>query len=559
MPSEETFLQAILESPDDYSPRLLFADWLDERGDPRGELIRVQCELASLGHDPALPVFDYWLFGDWDVDLASLTAAPAWQFERQSDLLDLERGLLEQNGETWIAPLRDMVGPCPMSPGELRDFLERPKRIEEPLYGWEFRRGLVETVRMEARAFVRDADRLLRSAPIHDVWLYRPAGLIQSLAALPILARLTALDLGEASIYHHSMDCIRDVDVATLADCPYLSHLTTLGLSYHDIGVRGVKALAHSPNLPRLTALSLGGNPFLTEKGGVETLTRSPLMERLTVLLLGGGGGFATFEMGDAGVAVLADSPGAAGLRTLGLNRSGIGVPGIEALAASPYLSDLEALDLEANGLGDDGASALALAPPWSKLRMLDLDDNGIGDAGAAALAGSAWLPQLQVLNLNRNKIGASGLRALLESPDLSRLQVLGLGENHVHDQGIAWLTAAPGLTDLRLLDLFNAGIGEEGVVALAQAPSLARLRMLKLHGSRPGPRGIEALAASPCLGHLRDLDLGYSALGDTEAELLANAPALERLTRLRVAGNSFTEWGIEALRSRFGLRVVLA
>jgi uncharacterized protein (TIGR02996 family) len=559
VPSEDTFLQAILESPDDYSPRLLFADWLDERGDPRGELIRVQCELASLGYDPALPAFGYWLFGDWDVDLASLTAVPAWQLERQSDLLDLEWQLLDQNEGTWIAPMRDMVGPCPMSSGELRDFVERPKRIEEPLYGWDFRRGLVETVRMEARAFVRDADRLLLSAPIHDVWLYRPAGWIRSLAGLPVLARLTALDLGEASIYHHGMDCIRDADLVALAAYPYLSNLTTLGLSYHDIGIRGVKALVNSPNFPRLTALNLGSNPFLTEPRGVETLARSPVMERLTVLLLGSDAGGISFEMGDAGVAVLADSPRSAGLRTLGLNSSGLGLPGIEALAASPSLSGLEVLDLGDNDLGDEGASALALAPPWSKLRMLDLDDNGIGDAGAAALAGAAWLPQLQALNLNRNKIGASGLRALLESTDLSRLQVLGLGENHVHDQGIAWLTAAPGLTDLRLLDLFNAGIGEEGVVALAHAPSLARLRMLKLHGSRPGPRGIEALAASPCLGHLRELDLSYSALGDAEADLLASAPSLERLTRLRVAGNSFTEWGVEALRSRFGRRVVLA
>jgi uncharacterized protein (TIGR02996 family) len=558
VPNEDTFLQAILESPDDYSPRLLFADWLDEQGDPRGELIRVQCELASLARDPALPAFGYWQFGDWDVDLASLTAAPAWQFERQSDLLDLERRLLDQNEETWIAPLRGMVGPCPMSPGELQDFLERPKRIEEPLYGWDFRRGLVEAVRMEARAFVQDADHLLRSAPIHNVWLYRPAGLIQSLAALPVLAWLTALDLGEASIYHHNMDCIRDADLVALAACPYLSQLTTLGLSYHDIGIRGLKALVDSPNLPQLTALNLGGNPFLAEPWGVDTLTRSPLMERLTVLRLGSGEGI-PFEMGDTGMAVLADSPGAAGLRTLGLNSSGLGVHGIESLAASPYLSDLEALDLEGNDLRDAGASALALAPPWSKLRMLDLNDNGIGDAGAMALARSVWLPQLQALNLNRNKIGGPGLRALLESPDLSRLQVLGLGENHVHDQGIAWLTAAPSLTDLRLLDLFNAGIGEEGVVALAHAPSLARLRLLKLHGSRPGPRGIEALAASPCLGHLRELNLSYSALGDAEAELLANAPALERLTRLKVAGNSFTEWGIEALRSRFGWRVVLA
>jgi uncharacterized protein (TIGR02996 family) len=35
------FLQAMQQQPDDLHLRLVFADWLDERGDPRGELLRL--------------------------------------------------------------------------------------------------------------------------------------------------------------------------------------------------------------------------------------------------------------------------------------------------------------------------------------------------------------------------------------------------------------------------------------------------------------------------------------------------------------------------------------
>ena len=53
MADETAFLQAIAEEPDDDALRLIFADWLDERDDPRGEFIRVQCELAGLAEDSA--------------------------------------------------------------------------------------------------------------------------------------------------------------------------------------------------------------------------------------------------------------------------------------------------------------------------------------------------------------------------------------------------------------------------------------------------------------------------------------------------------------------------
>src|SRR4051794_586533 len=54
MPTDEqsALWAAIRANPDDDTPRLVYADWLQEHGDEdRAELIRVQCELARLPGD----------------------------------------------------------------------------------------------------------------------------------------------------------------------------------------------------------------------------------------------------------------------------------------------------------------------------------------------------------------------------------------------------------------------------------------------------------------------------------------------------------------------------
>jgi uncharacterized protein (TIGR02996 family) len=48
MDEEAAFTAAILAAPRDDAPRLVFADWLDERGDPRGEWLRVTARLQQL-------------------------------------------------------------------------------------------------------------------------------------------------------------------------------------------------------------------------------------------------------------------------------------------------------------------------------------------------------------------------------------------------------------------------------------------------------------------------------------------------------------------------------
>lgn len=48
MSDEDGFLRAIDRNPDDHACRLVYADWLDERCDPRGEFLRLTCRLAEL-------------------------------------------------------------------------------------------------------------------------------------------------------------------------------------------------------------------------------------------------------------------------------------------------------------------------------------------------------------------------------------------------------------------------------------------------------------------------------------------------------------------------------
>src|SRR4051794_3229291 len=56
MTQEDALLRAIRAEPEDDWPRLVYADWLEERGDPRAEFIRAQCALAGLPPaDPRRP------------------------------------------------------------------------------------------------------------------------------------------------------------------------------------------------------------------------------------------------------------------------------------------------------------------------------------------------------------------------------------------------------------------------------------------------------------------------------------------------------------------------
>src|SRR5688500_2551195 len=91
MDAAETLLRAIESAMDDDAPRLVYADWLAERGDPRGECIRVQCRIAQVDRAAG--------DGDGDGDDAS-----TWTAARRA--LKIQEGrLLRAHGEAWGAGL----------------------------------------------------------------------------------------------------------------------------------------------------------------------------------------------------------------------------------------------------------------------------------------------------------------------------------------------------------------------------------------------------------------------------------------------------------------------
>ncbi|MBP3958884.1 TIGR02996 domain-containing protein [Gemmata sp. G18] len=56
---QNRLLRAVLANPDEDTPRLMYADWLDEHDDPaRAEFIRVQCRLAERSAHEAVPASD---------------------------------------------------------------------------------------------------------------------------------------------------------------------------------------------------------------------------------------------------------------------------------------------------------------------------------------------------------------------------------------------------------------------------------------------------------------------------------------------------------------------
>ena len=88
-PEEWAFHQTVLESPDDEDIRLIFADWLDDRDDPRGEFIRIQCQLAKLfAHD-----------------------------EQRAGLVRRERELWAEHGEHWRSYLPAVLRSAPFQRG----------------------------------------------------------------------------------------------------------------------------------------------------------------------------------------------------------------------------------------------------------------------------------------------------------------------------------------------------------------------------------------------------------------------------------------------------------
>jgi uncharacterized protein (TIGR02996 family) len=524
-PLQQGLLADIGEHPDDDTPRLVYADWLEENGQPeRAEFIRAQVELAKITEDD-----------------------PRWRTLRRR-----EARLLAVHFDDWMKGLPRWVA-------------------KEPLC--TFRRGFVSDLSATASAFMRSLPELWKSTPLTGVRLRRanPAA-VEALAKAPELGRLRSLDL--------TQNVMRTPGVRHLANSPYVANLTELVLNRNGIDAQAARALAESPNLSSLRSLSMvralfGHHPL-------HALVASPCNLRLTRLNVGDGrfGG----RLGP-----LVNSPNLAHLTDLDLHYTRLGDSDVEELVRSPLLPRLRALNVYLNNIGPAGLAALAETHQLARLNLshnpvaegiatlastrtarhlahlelfctrdLDRQPQGHGLAVANALAGSPHLGNLRHLDLGHGFIRDAGLDALLASPHLTRLTHLILSMCNLNDAAIVGLASSRLAEQLATLDLNNNSIGERGVRAIASSPRFANLLHLELGGMHIGDRGAKSLAESAALAGLIVLRLGGNDIGHEGGMALAQSPHLAGLAELDLRHNPLGKRAQTALQNQFGRRVKL-
>ena len=136
------FLQAIQESPADDTLRLIFADWLEERGDVRCELIRLQCLPASEQADAA----------------------------REKQRKKASRKWVKWHGTHFAGPIHRLARQ------------------------WRYSRGFIEEIAIDATTFLDNAELLFRWAPLQRIHFFGAQVCPDRLAESRFLARLSSLD-----------------------------------------------------------------------------------------------------------------------------------------------------------------------------------------------------------------------------------------------------------------------------------------------------------------------------------------------------------------------------
>lgn len=216
MSEEEAFLRAICENPDEDTPRLVFADWLDERG---GE---IETKWASLLREQLRP---------------------------GSERLVVHLAYDEHWMDTW---------------GERFEF---PATLSFDKWA----RGLPVCLGAPATDLLAEWDRVFHLVPVTELHIWQAADdKVEDLVASCDLRNLREL-LVRSKFFPENESILTDRAMIALAECPALRELSRLivqGIGLTDLGV---DAALRSPYLMNLREFHVSGNrDFAVSAGASE-------------------------------------------------------------------------------------------------------------------------------------------------------------------------------------------------------------------------------------------------------------------------------------------------
>jgi uncharacterized protein (TIGR02996 family) len=410
MSDEAALLAAIFAHPDEDTPRLVYADWLDEHADAlpgrapaevraRAEFIRLQIEIARLPPDDRRLMalerrcedLERPYHGTWRADYERAYGGANPPFVR------LQRGFIGHldggfDIATWFP---DVAAVCPIQ--ELSFRLRRDYR------------------------------------PVH----------YGRIAACPALSRVRRIDLA-----------FTPPESPELLASPHLTGLHVLRLRAGQPDV--VELLSKSPvaiGLQELWFDSNIGPPGLTPIGALV----SAQWPALQVVRLDYDG------LGDDGVRVLAAEFTARGRRALHVRERQLTFAGVCTAAEAALVGRLESLSLAlTTGFGEEPQ------PPPAGTRELRLEGFGTdGDRLVGWLVGAVPHGRFTHLGLVRCRMSRAGAMVLASWPGLAHIKRLDLTENWIGDTGAFQLAASSHLEHVERLLVAHNDITKKGTDAL--------------------------------------------------------------------------------------------
>lgn len=433
-PEVRAFLDDVREHPEDDTPRLVLADWLqDQDGEAdraRGEFLRLQCLLSQPG-----------------------VAQRGWAARH--------RQLLAEYAADWVGPLAHLVD------------------------GWRFDRGMLHLAVQGYRCYARELHQVVRTetfAWVEGLTLRQvTGGFINVAEQLPLMRHLRALTIeesrpGELALCRlftlRELGGLRELNlagcqvspeaVAFLATRGVLANLEALDLTRNFGCHSGVIGLARGDALPALRRLRLGYNQI--QDDALAALAVSPLLRRLEELDLRGNA-----SCDGPGLAALLVSDHARNLRSLDLTMIRLTTGMVRTLVASPALGNLRTLHLSRTQGGSEFLKQLAFAESLPRLRHLSLARNQLSDDAVLALASGTTPARPTVLDVPHNQLTREAAVAIATSPVFAQLEELDLEGNRIGDEGAVALANSPTLTRLRFLDVGNNGLSAGGKAPLLQ------------------------------------------------------------------------------------------
>jgi uncharacterized protein (TIGR02996 family) len=476
MTDREAFVAAIADTPRDDAPRLVYADWLDEHGEPeRAAFIRLQCRAARLRPGTV----------------------------ERTDALRRADDLAAEHEADWLGDWAS----C--------------------LVTRDYHRGFLRRVRMTAEQFLEHGEQLFRAEPARRLELVKvPTGWtcdhgdpLEADAIRAVVGHPAFAGVRELAVVNRFGREDVETWLTSLAAATHVTKLRALGpatrFQLHNqfsdrfgLGEPALAAFCAAPHLRSLRSIDLGSCPLreVVDKDALaEYVAGATFARNLRRLNL------SYCRLTAKGLRRVAAGAVFGRLRHLDLTDNPAGPDAPAAVFHSPHLTAVSSVGLNANHLRAFAASPMAkrvfrLAVRWADRNGWEYDPPEV--PGWAELIAAA--PPPARLTLKNHNPGAGAFRLMRRAGWLRRLHELDLSGD---SQSGAYRSSGV------FRGLFRPGV----------MPRLARLRLHEVGD----PRLLEALAAWPGLSRLESLDLGDDYHGRFKPTNFAPEHPIGRLRRL--------------------------